>query len=184
MFERAHRKKDVTCWEDPSRKRTGALGFGRMSLEKYRRAGELIAKAGGGDFVGPRPEALVARAEAALGLRFPPSYRQFLLELGAGDVGGFEVYGIVNDDFADARVPDAIALTLDARRSGLGPRYVMIGTLGDGSHDCLDTGHPDATGEAPVVQLSAEYEDPVTLADSFGEYLLVEVEDALSDEDV
>ena len=154
-----------------------------MSLEKYRRARELITKAGGGDFAGPRPEALVARAEAALGLRFPPSYRQFLLDLGAGDVGGFEVYGIIDDDFADARVPDAIALTLDARRSGLDRRYVLIGTLGDGSHDCLDTGHPDVSGEAPVVQLSAEYEDPVTLADSFGEYLLVEVEDALSDED-
>ena len=88
-----------------------------MSLEKYRRARELITKAGGGDFAGPRPEALVARAEAALGLRFPPSYRQFLLDLGAGDVGGFEVYGIIDDDFADARVPDAIALTLDAIRA-------------------------------------------------------------------
>jgi antitoxin YobK len=151
-----------------------------MGMEKYRRARELIAKAGGGDFAGPKPESLVARAEAALGLRFPPSYRQFLLDLGAGDIGGFEVYGLIHDDFEDARVPDAIALTLDARRSGLDRRYVLIGTLGDGSHDCLDTGHPDASGEAPVVQLSAEYEDPVTLADSFGEYLLVEVQDALS----
>jgi antitoxin YobK len=176
-----HGKKRVTCWEDPSRNRTAALGSREMSLEKYQRARELITKAGGGDFLGPRPEALVARAEAALGLRFPPSYRQFLLDLGAGDVGGFEVYGIVDDSFDDARVPDAIALTLQARRSGLDPRYVMIGTLGDGSHDCLDTGHPGVTGEAPVVQLSSEYEDPVTLADSFGEYLLIEVEDALSD---
>jgi hypothetical protein len=33
-----------------------------------------------------------------------------------------------------------------------------------------------------VVQLSSEFEDPVTLADSFGEYLLVEVQDALSEE--
>lgn len=154
-----------------------------MSLEKYRRARDLIAKAGGGDFAGAKPESLVARAEAALGLRFPPSYRQFLLDLGAGDVGGFEVYGVIDEDFGDARVPDAIALTLEARRSGLEPRYVMIGTLGDGSHDCLDTGHPDVTGEAPVVQLSSEYEDPVTLADSFGEYFLTEAQDALSDEE-
>ena len=154
-----------------------------MSLEKYRRARELITKAGGGDFAGPKAEALVARAEAALGLRFPPSYRQFLLELGAGDVGGFEVYGVVDDDYDNPRVPDAIALTLEARRSGLDRRYVMIGTLGDGSHDCLDTGHPDASGEVPVVQLSSDYEDPVTLADSFGEYLLVEAQDALSTED-
>src|SRR5262249_29464172 len=109
-----------------------ALGWREMSLEKYRRALELITKAGGGGFVGARPAAMVARAEAALGLRFPPSYRQFLLELGAGDVGGFEVYGVVNDNFTDARVPDAIALTLQARGSGLDRRYVMIGTLGDG----------------------------------------------------
>jgi hypothetical protein len=154
-----------------------------MSLERYRRARELIAKGGGGDFVVPTPESLVARAEAALGLRFPPSYRQFLLDLGAGDIGGFEVYGLVDDDFDDARVPDAIALTLEARRNGLEPRYVLIGTLGDGSHDCLDTGHPDASGEAPVVQLSSEFEDPVTLADSFGEYFLTEVQDALSTDD-
>jgi hypothetical protein len=154
-----------------------------MGMEKYRRARELIAKAGGGDFVGPKPESLVARAEAALGLRFPPSYRQFVLDLGAGDIGGFEVYGLVDDDFEDARVPDAIALTLDARRSGLDPRYILIGTLGDGSHDCLDTGHPHPNGEAPVVQLSSEFEDPVTLADSFGEYFLTEVQDALSTDD-
>ena len=80
-----------------------------------------------------------------------------------------------------ADISKAVQQLLEARRSGLDPRYVMIGTLGDGSHDCLDTGHPNVTGEAPVVQLSSEYEDPVTLADSFGEYLLIEVEDALSD---
>ncbi|HEY1906964.1 MAG TPA: SMI1/KNR4 family protein [Myxococcaceae bacterium] len=154
-----------------------------MTLEKYRRATELVAKAGGGDFVGARPESLVARAEAALGLRFPPSYREFLLEFGAGDIAGFEVYGVIDEEFGDVRVPDAIALTLDARRSGLDPRYILIGTLGDGSHDCLDTVHLGPGGEAPVVQLSSEFDDPVTLADSFGEYFLVEVQDALSGED-
>jgi hypothetical protein len=152
-----------------------------MSLEKYRRARELIARVGDGDFEGPKPESLVAKAEAVLGLVFPPSYRQFLLELGCGEIAGFEVYGIVDDDFSDARVPDAVALTLDARRKGgLETRYVLIGALGDGSFDCIDTAHLDATGEGPVVQLSSDFEDPVTLADSFGAYLLTEVEDALS----
>src|SRR5262245_4980012 len=53
-----------------------AVGSMEMGMEKYGRARELMAKAGG-DFAGPKPESLVARAEAALGLRFPPSYRQF-----------------------------------------------------------------------------------------------------------
>ena len=109
---------------------------------------------------------------------FPPSYRQFLLELGCGDVAGFEVYGLVDEDFVDSAVPDAIWLTLEERRSsGLDPRYVVIGALGDGTYDCLDTAHVDAAGEAPVVQLSADFEDPVKLADSFGEYFLTEVEE-------
>jgi antitoxin YobK len=152
-----------------------------MSLEKYRKARELIATAGQGDFEGPKPESLVARAEAALGVVFPPSYRQFLLELGSGDVAGFEIYGLVDGDFTDSAVPDAIWLTLEERQSsGLEPRFVIIGALGDGTYDCLDTAHVGRDGECPVVQLSAEGESTVKLADSFGEYLLGEVESALS----
>src|SRR5262245_51085915 len=124
-----------------------------MSLEKYRRARELIARAGGGHFEGPKPEWLVAKAEAALGLVFPPSYRQFLLDLGCGNVAGFEVYGLVDDDFTNSAVPDAVWLTLEERRvAGLDPRFVIIGALGDGSFDCLDMAHPGGDGEAPVVQ--------------------------------
>jgi hypothetical protein len=155
-----------------------------MSLEKVRRAQELIARAGGGEFEGPKPASLVAKAEAELGLVFPPSYRLFLRELGCGSIRGFETYGVVDEDFARSSLPDAIWLTLEARRNGgLHRRYVIVGALGDGSFDCLDTAHLDASGEAPVVQLSAEFEDPVKLADSFGDYFLTEVEDALCDED-
>ncbi len=154
-----------------------------MTIERFRKARTLIGEAGGGEFEGPKPETLVARAEAALGLVFPPSYRQFLLELGCGNVAGFEVYGLVDEDFTHPGVPDAIWLTLEERRNvGLDPRYVVIGTLGDGTIDCLDTAHLDREGEAPVVQLSAEGEDPVKLADSFGEYFLTEVTDALSED--
>jgi len=154
-----------------------------MSLPKYRRARELIATAGAGDFEGPKPESLVARAEAALGVTFPPSYRAFLRELGCGSVAGFEVYGVVDEDFVHSAVPDAVWITLEERRNnGLDPRFIIIGALGDGSYDCLDTAHLDREGEAPVVQVSAEGDDPVRLADSFGEYFLAEVTDAISDD--
>jgi hypothetical protein len=53
-----------------------------MSMQNYEKARELIGEAGGGDFEGAKPESLVAKAEAALGIAFPPSYRRFLLELG------------------------------------------------------------------------------------------------------
>ena len=35
-------------------------------------------------FIGSRDEELVKAAEAALGLAFPPTYRRFVRELGAG----------------------------------------------------------------------------------------------------
>ncbi len=153
-----------------------------MGVEQYRRARALIEGAGGGDFEGPKPEALVARAEAALGVTFPPSYRQFLLELGCGHVDGFEVYGIVDEDFTESTVPDGIWLTLTERRSlGLDPRYVIIGARGDGTYDCIDTRVTGADGENPVMQLSVDFKNAGTLADSFGEYFLLEVRDALSE---
>jgi hypothetical protein len=155
-----------------------------MSLEKYRRARELIAHAGGGDFEGPKPESLVAKAEAALGLVFPPSYRQFLLELGCGDIAGFEVHGIIDEDFGDPRVPDAVALTLDARRTG-GPRPALRPDRSARRRDLrLHRHRPSGCQRrGPVVQLSSDFEDPVTLADSFGAYFLTEVEDATADDE-
>ena len=155
-----------------------------MSIERFRRARALIANAGGGDFEGRKPESLVARADTTLGVAFPPSYRQFLLELGCGSIAGFEVYGVIDEDFASSAAPDAIWLTLAERRvNGLDARFIVIGALGDGTFDCLDTAHLGPDREAPVVQVSAEGENPVRLADSFGEYFLAEVEDAVSDGD-
>ena len=65
--------------------------------------------------MGPRPEELVAAAERALGLEFPPGYREFVLDLGAGDVGGEEFFGVVDDGFEDSAIPDGVWLTLRER---------------------------------------------------------------------
>lgn len=99
-----------------------------MSNENYERARQLIEDAGGCDFEGPKPEMLVAKAESALGLRFPPSYRRFLLELGCGDINGLEVYGLIDGDFEKSTVPDGVWLTLNERREfGLDPAYLIVG---------------------------------------------------------
>ena len=143
-----------------------------MSLERYRKARELIANAGQGDFEGPKPESLVARAEAALGLTFPPSYRQFLLDLGCGDVAGFEVLRRGGRGLRRLRGPGRHLAHAGGARATVSTRASSSSApWGTGRYDCLDTAHLDASGEAPVVQLSADFEDPVKLADSFGEYL-------------
>jgi len=144
-----------------------------MSMQQYEKALELIKEDGGGDFEGAKPEALVAKAEAALGLKLPPSYRRFLLELGCGDINGLEVFGLINDNFEKSTVPNGIWLTLNERGSiALDPAYVIVGDGGDGTYYALDTRHPDAFGESPIVRLSVDGTKGEQVAKSFGEYLL------------
>jgi hypothetical protein len=144
-----------------------------MSMNNYEKARKLIAEAGGGDFEGAKPETLVAKAEIVLGVKFPPSYRRFLLELGCGDINGVEVFGLINDNFENSTVPNGIWLTLNERKSiNLDPAYVIIGDGGDGTYYALDTRQAGATGENPVLRLSVDAKQSEKVADSFSSYLL------------
>jgi hypothetical protein len=63
----------------------------------------------------------VTLAEAAISLSFPPSYRQFLIDRGAGGIGAEEIYGLVYNDLRlPSRTPHAIGLTRE--RSAASPR--------------------------------------------------------------
>jgi hypothetical protein len=144
-----------------------------MSIEKYKKALEIIERAGGGDFEGAKPESLVAKAERALAVSFPPSYRRFLLERGCGDINGLEIYGLINDNFEKSTVPNGIWLTLNKRRLiGLNVAFIIIGDGGDGTLYVLDTQNIDDTGEAPVVRVSIDGRCSERIADNFGAYLL------------
>lgn len=144
-----------------------------MSIQKYQQARKLIESAGGGDFEGAKPEPLVANAEAALGLAFPPSYRRFLLEMGCGNINGLEIFGLINYNFENSTVPNGIWLTLNERRGiGLDPAYVIVGVGGDGTYYSLDTRQVDSAGEAPVIRLSVDGKHREKVADSFGDYFL------------
>jgi hypothetical protein len=147
-----------------------------MSLQDYQTAKSLIEETGG-DFEGPKPEALVASAEQALGLKFPPSYRLFLLELGCGDLNGLEFYGVINEKFEGSSVPNGIWLTLNERQSiGLDHAYILIGDGGDGTYYAIDTRSVDETGESPVMRLSVDGTQAKPVASSFGAYLLEAVQ--------
>ena len=149
-----------------------------MSIQKYKEAREIIELSGGGDFEGAKPESLVIKAERALNLTFPPSYRRFLLEMGCGNINGLEVFGLINDNFEKSTVPNGIWLTLNERRSiGLDPAYIIIGDGGDGTYHALDTRKVDSAGEAPVVLLSVDGRHSKQVDDNFGAYLLKVVTD-------
>jgi hypothetical protein len=143
-----------------------------MSLDDYHAAKSILEDIGG-DFVGPRSEALVAAAERVLGLRFPPSYRLFLSDLGCGDFNGVEIYGIISDEFMSSSAPNAIWLTLQSRQEiNLSDGYIIIGDVGDGNRYAIDTRQVSDSGENPVVLLSLKGHPYEVGAPSFGAYLL------------
>jgi hypothetical protein len=116
----------------------------------------------------------VARAERALDRPFPDSYRAFVSELGAGDAGGEEFFGLVDGDFEDSAIPDAVWLTLTERRdSGLPPELILVHAAGDGAYHALDR-----QGRVVRWEPGGTAGDPV--ADSFGQFFRRTVEDALA----
>lgn len=153
--------------------------FLTMSLHDYQAAKLLIEKAGG-DFDGPKPETLIGAAEQALELKFAPSYRRFLLELGCGNLKGLEIYGVINENFDRSCVPNGIWLTLHERLNlGLSTRYVLIGDDGDSGYYAIDTFMSNLSGENPVVKLAVDGRQSEQIADSFGSYLLEAVKAAI-----
>lgn len=128
------------------------------------------------DFEGPRHETLISAAEEALGLRFRPTYRRFLLELGAGDMGAREYYGVIDDDWSTPGPPDAIGTTLHEReRFQLPERFVIVAETGDGSWYVLDTEQTNDEGESPVLiwtsNASSLEDPPEQVAEDFGAFL-------------
>lgn len=125
-------------------------------------------------FVGPRSEELVARAETALGLRLPPTYREFVRRLGAGNFGAAEFYGVIDENFSASSVPNGVWLTLDERRSAALPKnYVIVASSGTGEYYCLDVRDQ---GEAPVVIMPpGETVPSEQVASDFGDFFWNEV---------
>lgn len=104
------------------------------------------------DLAGAKSDEIVASAEKALGLKFPPSYKEFLLSFGCGDISGQEFYGVVNSDFVNSGIPDAVWLTIRERSdSQLPKRLVIVGAQGDGAYYALDCGRVGEDGECPVI---------------------------------
>jgi len=149
-----------------------------MSKKDLIVAIELVNESGVGDFEGEKCSVLVEKAEAALGLRFPDTYRTFLTELGCGDIEGLEFYGVIGDDFENSNVPDAVWLTLSERKSGLPKNLVIVSTSGDGAYYALDTEQVSSEGENPVVRYmpSGKAEN---IAEDYGEFMLSELKTVL-----
>lgn len=158
-----------------------------MSMNDLHRAFRLIDEhSDEADFVGTRSEELVELAASALGLTFPPTYREFLLRLGAGDIAGAEFYGVITADFVNSGVPDAIWLAMRHRNTSQLPKsLVMVYTYGEGTYCAIDTSQRIANGESPIViwdpGLSLPDDKLEVVAEDFGRFFYKTIEYMLRD---
>lgn len=145
-----------------------------MGMPELERALAAMRASDSTFVTGAREPRVVEAAERALGVTFPPTYRRFVLEMGAGGIGAFEVYGVVDDRFAGP-VPDGVWFTLSERETGMPAHLVVVGDTGMGESNVLDTSATDAQGECPVriwVPGASQTGDALEdVADDFGTFL-------------
>jgi uncharacterized protein CbrC (UPF0167 family) len=176
-------------------------------MNHYNKAEALINKLGARARVaGRKPMDLVKAAEEKLGLQFPPSYRRFCLDYGAGKLGGLELFGILEkkdtkkewarqypdrggigmEGYVAKRTDrvellDTVEKTLALRKAGFPPQVVVLRTYGTRAGFGLFVTDPTGRTEAPVVswfwwQQPKELKDFYLVAKDFGEFLLAELE--------
>lgn len=147
-----------------------------MSMADYEQAKAIVENnASKAMFAGARPEALINKAEEALGANLPVIYRRFLLEYGAGNFGSAEFYGVIDDDFENSSVPDGIWYTLNERRqANLSHELVVVASAGTGEIYVLDLSEADA----PVVIIDPGFDTSVRekVAQDFGAFFLQQVQ--------
>ena len=116
-------------------------------------------------------------AEVKLGLTFTGLYLDYLQTFGAGNFGAQEIYGIINADFENSSVPDAIWYTLTERReTNLPSNLLVIYDTGSDELFCLDFNQLDNNGEPRVVSflpgVRLESQTYEVIANDFGDFLL------------
>ena len=131
---------------------------------------------------GPANEDLICSAEAELGVKFPPSYRQFLCRFGAAQGKGWELAGLFQNEGGDDEPPrwsDIITDTLQRRRYSIPNEYLPVSDDGGDYTFYLDTGQAGSKGECPVVVLGPGA-DAVKVAEDYFDFVVRLAENRLS----
>ncbi len=118
---------------------------------------------------------VIKQVEERLNTRFPDSYHYFLQELGVGNFGDKEFYGIINGHLDHPSLPNMIWLNENRFKNDLLPKgFLVIYIYGDGSPVCINTKIVDEYGESPVGILNIPNKENTfeKIADSFGDFFL------------
>lgn len=124
---------------------------------------------------GCAPE-MLERAEAELGVPFPPSYRRLVAEFGTWDIAGQEFLGVYQTPAMGNELLGSVRHTKLARQhEGLPEAMIVTMFDGMGGFIVLDTDRPGTQNEAPVLAWTAGAGVPAQteeIARDFGSYAL------------
>ena len=135
------------------------------------------------DFEGPIGEAEIVQAESMLGLRFPATYRTFLLQLGCGRFATQEFYGIVRNGLETPMVPNCIWLTLHERHhTGLPSSMVIVADNQTGGWYVIDIIEENAKDESKIFSWWTREGAKKLASEDFGAFLLLRVLSAIQQE--
>jgi len=121
---------------------------------------------------GQQSEEDVAILEAALRVRLPPSYRQFLLRYGAMSIYDSHIVGIINGQPLGMDGGSIYGTTLDLRQEQGLLNYLIVAEPDDEAPYCFDTRYPDADGEFPLNCYELYSGADGKIADNFSQFIV------------
>lgn len=155
----------------------GGLSEAMATENRFAELAALIAASKRARFGRGVRQDIIDSAEQHLGMRFPPSYRWWLLEYGAGYLGGYELQGLFPEPIVkrDPEVPligDIVDLSNRNANLRWYPSHLLeiLSYEGDEVY-FFDTRRRSNDGEWPVVCIYAGASEPEDVAPNFAEFL-------------
>lgn len=120
---------------------------------------------------GGADEEQIRLLERKLSVQLPPSYRRFLSEMGAVELRGIFVAGIINHDALDLSGGSAYGDTVSARTDLMLPTTLLVIQADDDAPHCIDLSSADPVGEMTVVCFESHCRSVQVVARNFEHWL-------------
>ena len=157
-----------------------------MTVSQYNKAVQMLRESDTPIFSpGGSSQLEIDSLEKLLLVKLPASYRAMLAEFGILGFRGKQFYGLGKSGLDGAAVPNVVFATQSSRLSEeISKGMVRIMASGYGPDFVIDCGQLDQRGEGPVYEVNElGYRHGMKkVADSFGEFLLKEVNTLLENQ--
>ena len=135
------------------------------------------------DLSGKKSHDLIAKAEFALDVRLPKSYKDFVMNFGKLAFGSRTYLGIIHENFERSGLPDVVWYNLLLRRQYGFPQHLIVVLDEDGVlFTCLDTSNYYSQDECALVMWDNVHKKVIESVNvNFIDYLLEVIEDQLDE---